>query len=77
MTREEALQRVRRPAYDESTINDDFEYVATKLDITVAELRELLHGPNRSYRDYKSAMPMITLGTHVLRAVGIQRAIIR
>jgi N-acetyl sugar amidotransferase len=77
MTRDEALERVSRPAYDESTIADDFEYVATKLDISVAELRELLHGPNRSYRDYKSAMPMITLGTHVLRAVGIQRAIIR
>jgi N-acetyl sugar amidotransferase len=77
MTRDEALERVSKPAYDESTIGDDFEYVATKLDISVAELRELLHGPNRSYRDYRSAMPMITLGTHVMRAFGIQRAIIR
>jgi N-acetyl sugar amidotransferase len=77
MTRDQALERVSRPEYDESTIAEDFEYVATKLDISDAELRELMNGPNKTYRDYRSAMPMITLGTHVLRAFGVQRAIIR
>jgi N-acetyl sugar amidotransferase len=77
MTRAEALERIAKPAYDPATIDQDFEYIATKLDISVAELRELLQGPNKSYRDYKSAMPMIQLGTHVMRALGVQRAIIR
>jgi N-acetyl sugar amidotransferase len=77
MTREEALERIAKPAYDPNTIDQDFEYIATKLDITVAELRELLQGPNKSFRDYKSAMPMIQLGTQVMRALGVQRAIIR
>lgn len=77
MTRAEAMERIAKPAYDEATIGQDFEYVATKLDISVAELRTLLHGPNKSFRDYKSAMPMIQLGTQVLRALGVQRAIIR
>ena len=77
MTREEALDKISRPAYDGSTIDQDFEYVATKLDISVDELRGYLNGPKKSYRDYKSAMPLIHLGTQVMRALGIQRAIIR
>ena len=77
MTREDALEKIAKPAYDEATIAQDFEYIATKLDISVDELRALWRGSNKSYRDYKSAMPLITLGTKVMRAVGVQRAIIR
>jgi len=77
MTRDEAMARIAKPAYDPATIDQDFEYIATKLDLSVAELQELLRGPNKSYRDYKSAMPMIQLGTQVMRALGVQRAIIR
>jgi hypothetical protein len=43
----------------------------------VDELRGYLNGPNKSFRDYKSAMPLIHLGTQVMRALGVQRAIIR
>lgn len=77
MTRDDAMDKIAKPAYDEATIAQDFEYIATKLDISVDELRELWRGPNKSYRDYKSAMPLITLGTKVMRAIGVQRAIIR
>jgi len=77
MTRVEALERIAKPAYDEATVAQDFEYIATKLDISVEELRALHDGPKKTYRDYKSAMPFIQLGTHVMRAVGVQRAIIR
>jgi N-acetyl sugar amidotransferase len=77
MTREAALDKLERPAFDAATIKQDFEYVATKLDISVAQLESLLHGPKKSYRDYKSAMPLIQLGTRVMRALGVERAIIR
>jgi N-acetyl sugar amidotransferase len=77
LTRSEALERIAKPAYDEATIAQDFEYVATKLDLTVAELQALMNGPNKTYRDYRSAMPLINLGTQVLRTLGVQRAIIR
>ena len=77
MTRDEALQRIAQPAYDEDTMAHEFEYVATKLDLTVAQLRELMNGQNRSYRDYKSSMPLIDLGTRVLRGFGVQKMIVR
>ena len=77
LSREEALEKISRKAYDEETVAQDFEYIATKLGLTVAELKEIMAGENKSYRDYKSSMSMIDLGTKVLRALGIQKAIIR
>ena len=77
MTRAEALEKIAQPAYDEDTIAHDFEYVATKLDISVDALRDLMNGPNRSYRDYRNSMPLISAGTKVLRVLGVQHAIIR
>jgi N-acetyl sugar amidotransferase len=77
LTREQALERIARPAYDADTIAQDFEYVATKLGLSVAELQTIMAGENKTYRNYKSSMAMIDLGTRVLRAVGAQKAIIR
>ncbi|QTN24254.1 N-acetyl sugar amidotransferase [Rhizobacter sp. AJA081-3] len=77
MSRDEALERIAKPAYDPETVAQDFEYIATKLDLTVPELQQLMDGPNKSYRDYRHAMSLIELGTRALRAVGVQRAIIR
>ncbi|WP_285605774.1 N-acetyl sugar amidotransferase [Geothrix edaphica] len=77
LSREEALRKISEPAYSEETIAQDFEYIATKLDLTVAELQQIMDGPNKTYRDYKNSMALIDFGTQVLRALGIQRAIIR
>ncbi|WP_287497388.1 N-acetyl sugar amidotransferase [Pandoraea sp. CB10b_02] len=77
LTRAEALEKIAKPAYDDQTLAQDFEYIATKLGITVQDLRNLLEGPKKTYKDYKNDMGLIELGTRVLRALGVQRAIIR
>ncbi len=77
MERSEALKKIAKPPYDDDSIKNDFEYVSTKLGITSLELKDLQNGPNKTYRDYKNAIGMIDLGTRVLRAIGVQRAIIR
>jgi N-acetyl sugar amidotransferase len=77
MTRDEALCKIAQRAYDDETIAQDFEYVATKLDLGVDSLRALMHAPNKTYRDYKNSMPLISAGTQVLRLLGLQKAIIR
>jgi hypothetical protein len=77
MARAEALEKIAVPAYDPETIAQDFEYIATKLGITVAELRALHDGPKRTFRDYKNEMAFMDLGAKVLRLAGVQRAIIR
>ncbi len=77
LTREGALAKIAVPAYDAETIAQDFEYIATKLGVTVAELKGYLEGPKKTYKDYKNDMTLIDLGTRVLRLLGLQRAIIR
>jgi hypothetical protein len=77
MSREEALDKLSKRAYDEQTITQDFEYIATKLGITVEELHGLMVGQNKSYKDYKSSKLIIDLGVKILRIFGVQKAIIR
>ena len=77
MTREEALRQIALPPYDRETINRDVDYVARKLGISVAELREIMNGPNKTYRDYANSAALIALGARVLRAVGVERRIVR
>jgi N-acetyl sugar amidotransferase len=73
MTREEALEKLKKPAYDEQTIAQDFEYIATKLDISVDELRGYFNAPNKTYKDYKTQEGIYALGAKVLRALGLVR----
>jgi N-acetyl sugar amidotransferase len=77
MTREEALERLSHLPYDEETIGHDFEYIATKLGITVGELQSYMDLPNKTYRDYKSQLRTFVLGTKVMRALGLERRVIR
>ena len=77
MTREEALERVAKPEIDEQTMTQDFEYVAKKLDLTVSELQELFEGKNKTYRDYKNKMALITLGTKVMQILGLEKRVVR
>ncbi|RJQ78883.1 MAG: N-acetyl sugar amidotransferase [Desulfobacteraceae bacterium] len=77
MTREEALEKLSKPAYDISTIAHDFEYVATKLGISVKELEGYMKAPNKSYKDYKSQINTFTWGIKVLTTLGLERRAVR
>ena len=77
MTREEALRQLEKPAYDPATIDEDFEYIATKLGISVAELRSYHQMPLKTYRDYRNKQWMFNLGAKTLKLLGIERAIKR
>lgn len=72
MTRDEALEKLKEPAYDPETIEHDFEYIATKLGISVEELRSYLEAPNKTYRDYKSQRAIYALGAPVMRLLGLE-----
>lgn len=77
MTREDALLKLAKPAYDPVTIDAEFEYIATKLGITVAELRHYHQMPLKTYRDYKNQAWMFGLGSKVLKTLGIERSVKR
>jgi N-acetyl sugar amidotransferase len=77
MTREEALARLQAPGYDEETIAQDFEYVATKLGITVEELQGYMDAPNKTYRDYKSQRHVFRIGAKAMTLLGLESAVKR
>lgn len=77
MTREEALEKLKTPAYDPETIDDEFKYIATKLGITHEDLYSYFNAPNKSYKDYKNQENLFIIGAKVLKAIGAERAIKR
>lgn len=77
MTRDEALALLEKPAYDPTKIDEDFEYIATKLGISVDELRHYHEMPLKTYHDYKNQEWLFDLGAKVLKTLGIERAVKR
>lgn len=73
MSREEALEKLKAPAYDEAQITHEFEYIATKLGISVAELQGYMNAPNKTYRDYKNQQSIYEVGAKVMRMFGLEK----
>jgi len=77
MTRKEALKKLEKPAYDPDTIDDEFDYIATKLGITSKELRCFFEMPKKFYWDYNNQERIFNLGAKILRFIGKEKAIKR
>jgi N-acetyl sugar amidotransferase len=73
MRRDEALAKLATPSYDPEEIVNDFEYIATKLEISVRELQGYMDSPNKSYRDYRNQQHLFNVGAWVLHSLGIER----
>lgn len=77
MTREEALKKLETPAYDPDTIQDEFDYIAAKLEISSDQLRHYFTMPKKFYWDYKNQERLFNFGAKVLKAIGVERSIKR
>jgi len=77
MTRQEALADLAQPPYDDKTIAHDFEYIATKLGISVAELQGYMEAPRKSYKDYKNQVYLFLLGARVMQLMGLEKATVK
>jgi len=73
MSRSEALEKLSVLAYDEETIANDFEFIATKLGISVEELQSYMDAPNKTVDDYKSQRALFNLGSKLLTMLGVEK----
>ena len=73
MSREEAIEKLRLPAYNTETIKDEFEYIATKLGISVEELQGYMDQPNKKNSEFKSQESIYSIGAKVMRMVGLEK----
>ena len=74
MTRAEAMAELEHPAYDPQLIQQDFEYIASKLNISPADLRSFHEMPKRFYWDYKNSKRLFDVGEWIMaRIAGTRR----
>lgn len=72
MTRDEALELLKAPSWDEATIGEEIEFVANKLGISIEELNSYMDMPKKTYRDYRSQRQIYAAGGRIMRALGME-----
>lgn len=77
MTRDEALLRLETAEMDEHFLKQEFEYVATKLGLTVSDLQEIFDGENKTYHDYRNKRWAIGIGAKVMSFLGLEKRLFR
>ena len=77
LTREEALKRLEQPPYDPDQMQQDKEYVAKKLGISVEEFDSIIESPCKTPADYKNSMWMIKIGATISKILGMENRNLR
>lgn len=72
MTREDALCELEQAPYPADMIQEDKEYIAKKLGISVKEFDDLIEGENKTFKDYRNSWRLIQFGTAVSRKLGLE-----
>ena len=77
LSRQESLEKLKKPAYNKETIKDEFNYIAKKIGITSSELKQYLNMPKKFYWDYKNQERIFNMGAKLLQKLGLEKAIKR
>ena len=59
MTRDQALEELKKPPYPEALFRTDYEFVLKKLGMTDAEFQGIMRLSIRSYRDYPNSYALV------------------
>ena len=52
LTREEALDEIKSPSYNEDSISSDMDYISKKYDISRSEFDSIMKTPAKTYKDF-------------------------
>lgn len=73
MERMEAIELLEQPPYSLGQAMEDMRYIADKLGISTDEFKALMHMPNKTYKDYKNASGLISLGVKAAKFLGVEK----
>ena len=73
MTRSDALLALGNSSYDTSSIEEEIEFVANKLDFTSDELLLFIKAPLMKFSDYRNQQNLYKMGASVMRMLGLER----
>lgn len=77
ISRHEAIKILNNPPYDIYQMQQDKEYIAKKIGITVEEFDEIIAEPNKTPLDYKNQYWIIKAGVWICKLFGIENRNIR
>lgn len=77
MSRQQAIDELAKPPYDELTANEDLEYIALKLGINKEEIIELMKGEKKTFRDYKNIEKLLKFAIKIAKLVGMENRNLR
>ncbi len=66
MSRDEALVLLQQPPLQPDVVEQEFQFVASKLGISTSELQGYLTMPKKFYWDYRNQRHLFSLGEQVL-----------
>lgn len=66
ITRDNALEELRKPIYDKDLEREDKEYVIKKFNMSEKEFDEIMNLPNKTFRDYPNQRSLFLLLRKVL-----------
>lgn len=75
MTRDEALEKLKRTSISEDEEQELFNKVAQMLEISNDQLQMYLEMPLKTYKDYKNSESLFNAGAKFLRAIGVDKLI--
>ena len=73
MTRNEALEELKKKPYDIDNIKHDFNFVAEKLGISYEELVSYFKMPRKTHNDYNSQKIIYTVGSFFMKHLGLEK----
>lgn len=77
MTREQAIENLKKNPYDPDLMEQDKEYIAKKLGISKDEFDNIIEGENKTPSDYKNSMGFIMFAVKLCKLFGIENRNIR
>jgi len=65
LTRDEAVEEMKKEIYPNGSHVEDMEYVAKKLGVSLEEFEQIIEMPNKSYADYANNEKLFKLGFRI------------
>ena len=73
MTRDEAISQIASPPYSEKQGQEDKEYIAKKIGISIEEMDALISGENKTYHDYRNNASVLNRLIHEAQRLGVEK----
>lgn len=76
MSRDTALKRISRPEMSGELQMQEFDYVASKLNISTEELNIIFREPLRTFHNFRNKRNIIKFGANILTKIGLEKRVL-